>query len=197
MNKLLPMFPFVAALALIACQRDDGPVAKGASEVPVDLAGDSAASGLATPQNSAAAEATARAALPSMNAGMTWAIAADGRSARFGPPGSAAQLTFACAGQGDARRLVVTRHHPGSSGGTATLSLTGAGHASSLPMKALTTPDAGQAEWQGSAVGDMARALERPFAKNGQVEVSLSGAPSLVVPAGPEVRSVFADCLGD
>ena len=195
---MLPLFPFLAALSLLACQRDDGPVAEGATAVPADIAGDTSASGLATPRNSAAAEATARAALPPMNAGMAWSLAADGRSARFGPPDAEAQLTFACAGQGNARRLIVTRHHPGSSGGSATLSLTGAGHASSLPMTAVpTTGGPGQAEWRGSAVGDMARALERPFSKNGQVEISLSGAPGLVVPAGPEVRSVFADCLGD
>ena len=47
MKSLLPLFPFVAALGLLACQGDDGPVAEGAA--PGDeVVGDATASGLAT-----------------------------------------------------------------------------------------------------------------------------------------------------
>lgn len=192
MSRLLPLLPFAAALSLLACQ-NDGPVSDDATAPPDDIIGDASARGLATPANSAAAEAVTRAALPQMSAGMAWVTASDGRSVRFGPLSSDAMLTIACAPGG----LIVTRHHPASFDGTATLSFTGGGEATSLPMKAVpTTLGASEAHWQGRADGDGARAIARPFARAGLIEITLGGAPSLVVPAGAEVLRLFNRCAG-
>lgn len=190
MSRLLALFPFVAALSLLACR--EGPVSEDATVPPDNIVGDASASGLAAPANSSAAEAVTRAALPQMSPGLAWVVADDGRAIRFGPPASEAMLTIACAPGG----VLVTRHHPAPANGTATLSFTGGGQATSLPVAAAPTEvGPGEAEWQGRAGGDAARAIERPFARAGQVEITLGGVPSLVVPASPEVRRVFATCL--
>ncbi len=192
MSRLLPLLPFVAALSLLACQRD-GPVADDAAAPPDGLVGDASASGLAAPGNSGAAEAADRAALPPMASGMAWFSSDDGRAASYGPPNSEAMLTIACDGP---RGLVVTRHHPAPAGASGTLSLTGGGHVASLPMAtAPTTLGPGEAVWQGRVSGDMARAIERPFSRGGRVELGLGGAPSIVVPASAEVKRVIARCL--
>ena len=196
MSRLLPLVPFAAALALLGCQRD-GPVSDDATAPPDNLVGDASATGLAAPGNSGAAEAVDRAALPPMSAGMAWFPSDDGRAVSYGPPNSEAMLTIACFARGGPSGLIVTRHHPASAGGKATLSLTGGGHVASLPMGTVpTTLGPGEAIWQGSASGDIARAIARPFSRAGQVELSLGGIPSLVVPASPQVRRVIADCLG-
>ena len=174
MKSLLPLFPFVAALSLLACQGDDGPVADNVAAPGDAVAGDAPATGLAAPANAAAAEAADRAAIPLADNSMGWTSA--GGSASFGPRGARALLTFACA-DGSLR---VTRLHPATPGATATLSFTGGGTASSLPMRAVAKPGGpGESEWQGEARGDMARAVARAFAKQGQVEVTLGGAPAL------------------
>ena len=189
MKSLLPLFPFVAALGLLACQGDDGPVAEDAAAPSDAVVGDAAATGLAAPANAAAAEAVDRAAVPVADNGMGWTGAA-GR-AGYGPRGARALLTFACADGG----LRVTRAHPATAGATATLSFTGAGSASSLPMRAVAKPGGpGESEWQGDARGDMARAVARAFAGPGQVNVTLGGAPALLVPTSPAVDAVLARC---
>lgn len=189
MIKFLPIFPFVAALSLLACQ-NDGPVADDATAPPEEILGDRASAGIAAPANAGEAEALDRAALPPANHGMEWAVS--GGRAGFGPPGAEPILTFACAPGGG---VTVTRHHPASPGAKATLSLTGSGHVASLPMTTVpTTSGLGRAEWRGSVKGDMARAVARSFSRTGQVEITLGGAPSLVVPADPRVRALFAAC---
>ena len=195
MKSLLPLLPFVAALGLLACQGDDGPVANEAAVPPSDsVVGDHGASGLAAPANAAAAEANSRAALPIANDGIEWSSAAPDR-ADFGPVGAAPMLSFACMGAGGARYLLVTRLHPAHPGKTATLSFTGGGHASSVPMHAVAKPGGpGESEWQGEARGDMKRAVTRAFAGDGVVNVTLGGAPALVVPATPLAHAFFARC---
>jgi len=195
MKSLIPLFPFVAALSLLACQGNDGPVAKDAAAPPDTVVGDAAATGLAAPANSAAAEAVDRAALPMPDGGMRWNRANGGNVASFGPAGARPMLTFACRGEGSARHLLVTRLHPANDGATATMSFTGAGHASSLPMKAVAKPgDPGESEWQGEARGDMARAVARAFAGQGRVDVTLGGAPALAVTTSDIARAVFERC---
>jgi hypothetical protein len=192
MSRILPLFPFAAALALLACQ-NDGPVADNLATPPEGVVGDQSASGLAKPGNAGAAEAVDRAALPPMTGGMAWRLAGNGRAARFGPAGAEPVLTFACGTPG----LVVTRHDNASPGATGTVSFTGSGHAASIPVAAVPTRvGPGQAEWRGRATGDNARAIQRSFARTGQVEISIGGAPSLVVPADPAIRRMLADCLG-
>ncbi len=192
MTRLLTLLPFAAALSLLACQ-NDGPVAKDATAPPDDLVGDASARGLAAPANSAAAESLDRAALPPMSAGMEWTVSADRSLAQFGPTPAAPQLTFACS----AGALLVTRHYPTSPGTKGTLSFTGGGHVSSLPGAAMETErDPGEAEWQGRASGDMARAIARPFSRPGPVQLSLGGTPTLVMPADPAVSQLFDACLG-
>jgi hypothetical protein len=196
MKNLLPMVPFVAALGLIACQGNDGPVAEGATTVvPDNVVGDRSASGVGAPQNAAAAEAVDRAAVPPGNEGMVWTAGDGGRAASFGPAGAGAMLTFACRGEGSARHLLVTRLSPSHEGRTATLSFTGSGKASSLPMHAVAKPGApGESEWQGEARGDMARAVAGAFTGQGLVNVTLGGAPALAVPTSPLATAVFERC---
>ncbi|MDQ3144419.1 MAG: hypothetical protein M3Q57_06015 [Pseudomonadota bacterium] len=183
-------FPFAATLALLACG-DGGPVSENATAPPDELIGDASATGLAAPENSGSAEAADRAAMPPMAAGMAWTLFDDGRTARFGPVGGEPSLTLAC----DGGALVVTRHHPASRDAAATLSFTGGGHAGSLPVAAVPIAiGPGEAIWRGEARGDMARAIARPFSRPGQVEISLGGAPSLVVPTEP-VRGMLAGCV--
>lgn len=189
MKAILPLIPLVAMLGLVACQGGNDPVAENAS-VPSDaVAGDAAATGLAAPANAAAAEAIDRAAVPVAENGMGWTGA--GGSASYGPLGARALLTFAC----DGGTLRVVRSHPATPGNTGTLSFTGGGTASSLPMRAVAKPGGpGESEWQGEARGDMARAVSRAFASQGQVNVTLGGAPALLVPTAPAVDAVFARC---
>jgi hypothetical protein len=196
MKSLLPMIPFVAALGLLACQGDDGPVAEGATTaVPDNVVGDRSASGVAAPENAAAAEAVDRAALPLGDTGMAWTAADGGNAASFGPSGAGALLIFACRGTGSARHLLVTRLSPSHPGRTATLSFTGGGQASSLPMRAVAKPGGpGESEWQGEARGDMARAVAKAFAGGGLVNVTLGGAPALAVPTSPLASTVFKRC---
>jgi len=196
MKSLLPLFPFVAALSLLACQSDEGPVAEGATAVPENLVGDRSASGVAAPQNAAAAEALDRAAVPVGDDDLGWTGAGGGTLASFGPPGAQPVLILACRGEGSARQLVVTRRYPAQGGSTATLSFTGGGHASSLPMRAVAKPGGpGESEWQGEARGDTARAVARTFSGQGLVDVTLGGAPALAVPVSPLAAAVFRRCV--
>ena len=188
------MLPFVAALGLIACQGNDGPVAKDVAVPPDSVVGDAGASGLAAPGNAAAAEAASRAAVPIANDGIEWRSATPDR-ADFGPVGAAPMLSFACMVKGGERHLLVTRLSPALPGKTATLSFTGGGHASSLPMHAVAKPGGpGESEWQGEARGDMKRAVARAFAGDGLVNVTLGGAPALAVPATPLAHAFFSRC---
>ncbi len=188
MRHALALLPFAAALALLACDGQTGPVADDATTPPANVVGD----GPSATANSAAAEAIDRAALPPMTEGMAWALSSDRRTARFGAPRAAPLLTIACIDRGAIR---VVRHHPAPAAAKGTLSLTGAGHAASLPVAAGPTPQRpSEAEWQGTARGDMANAVARPFDADGPVEVSLGGAPSLIVSAGPAIRALFGGC---
>lgn len=194
MKSLIPLFPFVAALVLIGCQGDEGPVADDATAPPENVVGDLGTSGLSTPANAASAEAVDQAALPPVTGGMTWQLAADRRSARFGPAEAEPVLTVAC----DGPALSFTRHDNTTPGTKGTLSFTGGGHASSIPVAGVPVGAAGpgNSEWRGRASGDQRSAVQRSFAGGGPIEVSLGGAPSLVVPSDPAVRALIAGCNG-
>lgn len=197
MTRPVPRLIVIAlAVSLAACGRS-GPVADNAASPPDNLVGDESANGLAEPANAAAAEAAQRGALPATTNGLAWFASADGLSASYGAKPTEAQLTIACVPGGAAPQIVITRHDPAPDAGKATLSFTGAGHVASIPVVAIATPGGpGHAEWQGRAAGDNAYAMERPFHVKGPVEVTLGGAPNLVVPASAEVRAVFAGCIG-
>jgi hypothetical protein len=195
MKSLIPLLPFIAALGLISCQGDDGPVARDVAAPPDTIVGDAGATGLAAPANAAAAEAVNRAAAPIAGDGIEWTSPAGSNRADFGPAGAAPMLSFECRGEGGARYLLVTRAHPSHSGNTATLSFTGGGHASSLPMRSVAKPGGpGASEWQGEARGDMKNAVARAFAGKGLVDVTLGGAPALAVPATPVAQAFFKRC---
>lgn len=186
----------LVCLVVAACGKTD-PVAHNAASPPDNLVGDESASGLAGPANAAAAEAAQRGALPPPTDGLAWFGSADGLSAYYGAKPTEAQLTIACVRGGAAPQIVITRHDPAPDASKATLSFTGAGHVASIPVASMLTPGGpGHAEWQGRAVGDNAYAMERPFHVEGPVEVTLGGAPDLVVPASAPVRAVFAGCIG-
>lgn len=188
MKSLLPMIPFVAALSLLACQGNDGPVAEGAAAAVPDSA-------FGGPGNAAAAEARSRAAVPVAANGMGWSSARNGTVASFGPVNAASELTLACRFKDGRRHLVVTRLSPAHDGDMATLSFTGGGHASSLPVRGIARPGGpGDSEWRGEARGDMARAVARTFSGKGLVDVTLGGAPALAVPTSPLATRLLERC---
>ncbi len=151
------------------------------------------ATGLGAPTNAGMAEAADRAALPPGGEGMEW-IARSGK-VTFGPADARAQLAFACIEDVQGRTLRVPRLYPANDGATATLSFTGGGHASSLPVRAVAKPGGpGESEWQGEARGDMARAVARTFSGEGSVNVTLGGAPALSVPTSPIANAVLQRC---
>jgi hypothetical protein len=189
MKAFFPLLPFVAALGLLACQGNDGPVADDAAAPPENVVGDA-------PANAAAAEAADRAAVPIAADGSEWTVDPVKQSLRFGPAAASPMLGFECAGAGAGRYLVVTRFHPAVAGKTATMSFTGGGHASSLPMHALARPGGpGESAWRGEARGDMARAVARTLSSKGLSNVTLGGTPSLAVPSAPLAADFFRRCV--
>lgn len=197
MLKYLPLSPFVGAVMLVACSGSD-PVADNAVAPPDEIVGDASATGLAAPANAAAAEAARQAAMPVPANGMMWSYRGPERTAFYGPPAAAPALSIQCRDAADGQKeLVVTRGVTAPDGAKGTLSFTGAGSAASLPVRGIS-PQKGETAWQAVVTsGDMARAVARTFKANGAVQVGVSGGASLSVPASPEARAVFADCLGD
>lgn len=187
----LPLF-----VLLLACAKAD-PVAENAVAPSSDLLGDMAATGLAAPANSAAAEAAQKAALPAITGGVSWTYREQDRAALFGPPGSPA-LSIQCQKPREGEpQLIFVRYLPPTAGAKATLSFTGNGRAASLPVTAISNPDGIGGEWRAVVPPDEhARDVAETLAGPGTVDVSVSGTPPLVVPAGPEPRRVLADCLG-
>ncbi len=185
----------LAPLLLLACGGAD-PVAENAVAPPDNLVGDMAATGLAAPGNSSAAEMTRQAALPPASGGLSWTHRAADRIADFGPPGSPA-FSIQCQIQREGpKQLVFIRYVAPSAGGKGTLSFTGNGQAASVPVAAVANPDGIGGHWRAAIVPeDGARDVAEAFAGPGTVEVSLPGYAPLVVPTGPAPRQVMADCL--
>lgn len=196
MWRLIALFPMFGFLALLACAKQD-PVADNATAPPDELVGDVSATGLAAPANAAAAEAVQQAAVPAATGGLRWAYQAAARTAEFGPPGTPA-FSIQCSKQREAgSQLVFARYLPPTSAGNGTLSFTGNGQAASVPIAGVTNPDGVGGQWRATiSVGDNARHVAKTFSGPGAVNVTISGMPALVVPASPEPRRVFAECLG-
>lgn len=180
----------VALLAAAACNKA-GPVADNAVAPPANVIGDAGATGLAAPDNAAAAEAHDEAMAPSATDVMHWSADFNGNGIHFGPPGAPPVLSIACERM-PAIHLVITRGAAAPEGGKGTLSLTGAGHVASLPIAA--TGDGTERSWRAEAAGDIRAAFERTFAPGGTVQFTLAGVPDLVVPADPLVAQLFARC---
>ena len=187
------MFGF---LVLLACSKQD-PVAENAIAPPDELVGDASAIGLAAPANAAAAEAAQQAALPAATGGLRWSYHATDRAALFGPPGSPA-FSIQCSRQreGD-NQLTFVRFLPPGAGSSGTLSFTGNGQAASVPISGVANPSGIGGQWRATiSAGDIARDVAETFSGSAPVNVSVSGLPALVVPASPEPRRVFTECLG-
>ena len=197
MLKLLPLSPFVAAVMLIACAKAD-PVADNAVAPSDELLGDASADGLAAPANAAAAEAAQQAAVPAATGGLSWTLDEANRMASFGPPGTPA-FSIQCQKRREGpAQLIFVRYMAPNANSSATLSFTGNGHAASVPISAVRNPDGLGGEWRAAIdPGDTARDVAETFAGPGTVDVSISGLPSLVVPAGAEPRRALAECLAD
>ena len=197
MLKYLPISPFVGAMLLLACAKSD-PVDDNAVAPADNLLGDASATGLAAPANSAAAEAAQQAAVPAATGGLSWTIEPSNRMALFGPPGTPAFSIQCQLRREGPRQLVFIRYLAPTAGGKATLSFTGNGQAASVPVAAMTNPDGIGGQWRAVIdVGDTARDVSETFGGPGTVDVSISGLPSLVVPASAEPRRIFVDCLRD
>ena len=196
MWRLIALAPMFGFLVLLACAKQD-PVADNALAPSDELVGDASASGLAAPANAAAAEAAKQAALPAATGGLRWAYRAADRAALFGPPGTPA-FSIQCNRQreGDSQ-LVFIRFLPPTTGAKGTLSFTGNGQVASVPVAGVTNPNGIGGQWRATvSVGDIARDVAETFSGPGAVNVTISGLPALVVPASPEPRRVFAECLG-
>ena len=196
MWRLFALFPMFGFLALLACAKQD-PVADNALAPSDELVGDASASGLAAPANAAAAEAAAQAALPDATGGLRWSYQAADRAALFGPPGSPA-FSIQCSRQreGD-NQLTFVRFLTPTAGSSGTLSFTGNGQVASVPISGVANPGGVGGQWRATiSVGDNARDVAETFSGPAPVNVSVTGLPALVVPASPEPRRVFAECLG-
>ena len=195
MLRYLPLSPFVAAFVLLSCAKAD-PVADNAVAPSDEMLGDASATGLAAPANAGAAEAVEQAALPATNDGMKWTLDPSQGAADFGPAGNPA-FSIRCQKQREGpSQLVFIRHRGPSAGGKGTLSFTGNGQAASAPVAAISNPQGVGGEWRSVIdAGDMARDIAETFRGEGPVNISISGVPPLVVPAGVEPRRVLADCL--
>lgn len=195
MLKYLPLFVLAGALVPTGCAKSD-PVADNAVAPNDNLLGDASASGLAAPGNSGAAEAAQQAAMPAATDGLGWTIEPSKRIALFGPPDTPA-FSIQCRVQREGpKQLVFVRYLAPSAGGNATLGFTGNGQVASVPVAAVTNPDGIGGQWRTViGIGDNARHVAETFGGPGTVNVSVSGLPSLVVPASAEPRRILADCL--
>jgi len=185
MQKYFPLIPFAAAVFLTACSPDPVDPAVAHDE---NLTGDASADASAAPGNAAAAEVHKRAS-PHAGDGMAWSWRADAQSAQYGPA-SAPQLSIECRGG----VLHITRHAPVEDA-EGTLSFTGNRSAASLPVVAARS-QLGPGSMSTTALkpGDMTNAVARVFAGKGPVNVTLGGAPSLVVPPSDVPGRAFAAC---
>ena len=195
MLNYLPLSPFVGAFILLACAKAD-PVADNAVAPSDELLGDASAAGLAAPANAASAEAAQQAALPAATSGLSWTIDETNRTALFGPVGTPA-FSIQCQKQREApNQLVFIRYMTPTAGGNATLSFTGNGQAASVPIAAVRNPNGLGGQWRAVVdPGDTARDVAETFNGPGTVDVSISGIPSLVVPATAAPRRILTECL--
>lgn len=195
MLKYLPLSLLLGAFVLHACAKAD-PVADNAVAPTDELLGDASATGLAAPANSAAAEAAQAAAMPTATGGLGWAMDAANRIALFGPAGTPA-FSIQCQKQREGpSQLIFIRYMTPNANSSATLSFTGNGQAASVPISAVRNPNGLGGQWRAVVdPGDMARDVAETFNGPGTVDVSISGIPSLVVPAGAEPRRIFGECL--
>lgn len=195
MLRYLPLSPFLGAFILLACAKAD-PVADNAVAPSDELLGDASATGLAAPANSAAAEAAQAAAMPAAPGGLAWMMDAVNRTALFGPAGTPA-FSIQCQKQREGpNQLIFIRYMTPNSGSSATLSFTGNGQAASIPIAAMKNPNGIGGQWRAVIdPGDTARDVAETFNGPGTVDVSISGIPSLVVPASAEPRRILSECL--
>ena len=195
MLRYLPLSPFLGAFILIACAKSD-PVADNAVAPSDELLGDASAAGLAAPANASAAEAAQQAALPAAAGGLGWTMDQANRMALFGPAGTPA-FSIQCQKQREGpNQLIFIRYMTPTASSSATLSFTGNGQAASVPIAAVRNPNGIGGQWRAVIdSGDTARDVSETFKGPGTVDVSISGIPSLVVPAGAEPRRVMAECL--
>jgi hypothetical protein len=195
MLRYLPLSPFAAAFVLLACAKSD-PVADNAVAPSDELLGDASATGLAAPANSAAAEAAQQAAVPATTDGLHWTMDQASRMASFGPAGTPAFSIQCQKPREGPSQLIFIRYLTPTANSSATLSFTGNGQAASVPISAVRNPNGLGGEWRAVVdPGDTARDVAETFSGPGTVDVSISGVPSLVVPAGQEPRRVLSECL--
>lgn len=194
MVKTVPIVPFALGLLLVACGGPD-PVAENAAAPSDKLLGDAAATGLAAPANAAAAERAKQSNAPSSSSEMMWSYRGTDRTALFGAAGADPILSFQCRSIADGgHELFVVRGAQAPDGASGTLSFTGNGTASSLPMRGVAVTH-GKGRWQAAvASGDMVRAIARTFAGPAPVQVGMSGAAALSVTISPEARKVLEEC---
>lgn len=176
---------FALALLLVACGNND-PVDDNAT----------APDELAATANAAATQAAQQAPVPAASGGLGWTYRAADRTALFGPPGSPA-FSIQCQRQREGQsQLIFIRYLPPTVQAQATLSFTGNGQAASVPIAGINDPSGLGGQWRATvAPDDSARDVAEAFAGPGPVDVSVSGLPSLVVPASAEPKRVLAECL--
>ena len=195
MLRYLPLSPFVGAFILLACAKAD-PVADNAVAPSDEMLGDASARGLAAPANAAAAEAAQQAALPAAAGGLSWTVDEANRMAQFGPAGTPA-FSIQCRKQREgSNQLLFIRYLTPTAGGNATLSFTGNGQAASIPIAPVKNPNGLGGQWRAVIdSADNARSVAKTFNGPGTVDVSISGMPSLVVPAAVAPRGILTECL--
>lgn len=121
---------------------------------------------------------------------MRWFI--DGDGALFGAPESEGVLAMQCEGNA----LEISRYADSSTGaGTLTFSASAA-RIASVAVAAQESELSGRVFTAQLAPGDIANDLVEVFEGNAPIDVTMTGADPLIVPADPQVRDLVERCVG-
>lgn len=173
----------VAALGLVACARTE-PIPEDALdnvEPPAPVALDEEAEGAA----------------PALTPGMRWEIDEPANAALFGTDRASPALSVRCDEEDGSKSLVLARYFPTVPSGAGTMTITGGGEIASVPVSAEANDGRPGGRLTATLdIGDLSRSVAAVFRSGEAVNVSVTGAESVVLMSGPEVAMILDDCLG-
>lgn len=173
----------VAALGLVACARTE--------PIPEDALDN------VEPPAPIALDDEGEVAAPALTPGMRWEIDAPANAALFGTDRASPALSLRCEEADGSKSLVLARYFPTVPSAAGTMTITGGGEIASVPVSAETNDGRPGGRLTATLdIGDLARSVAAVFRSGAAVNVSVTGAESVVLMSGPEVAMVLDDCLG-
>ena len=173
----------VAALGLVACARTE-PIPEDALdnvEPPAPLALDE----------------DGEAVTPALTPGMRWEVDEPANAALFGADRASPALSVRCDEGDGSKALVLARYFPTVPSGAGTMTITGGGEIASVPVSAEANEGRPGGRLTATLdIGDLARSVAAVFRSGEAVNVSVTGAESVVLMSGPEVASILDTCVG-